>query len=200
MLRVRIVAVTPQEAESVSAQLAACGFDVEVVTPDFPSETHADFELHLQRSTVRQSVMRTAAETVPEMVMVAPGLLARREIATPKIPPRRVAAIEQQELAATGTCAETRLAPVAVMVTHSGGETQAVRAQETVPAEAGFATALRRAQFEAMRGFAAPTERVRQGLLSRLQDPAARLVRALTLARGRTASLAAALLGYFSSR
>lgn len=197
MLRVRIVAVTPQEANSVSAQLAACGFDVEVVTPDFPSETHADFELHLERSTVRQSVMRAAAEAVPEMVMVAPGLLARREIAVPKIPPQRVVAMAQQALAATGTGAETRLAPAAVMATHSGVETQAVRAE---PAEVGFAAALRRSQFEAMRGFAAPTERVRQGFRSRLQDPVARFARILASARGRTASLTAALLGYFSSR
>jgi hypothetical protein len=200
MLRVRVIAATPKEAESVCAQLVTCGFDVEIATPNFPAEGHVDFELHLERSTVRQSVLRAAAETVPEMVMVAPGLLARREIAIPKIPPQRAVAVSQAELAATGTCAEAGLAPVEVKVIRSGGSPNAGVIPEAVSAEIRFVGAVRQAQVEAMRGFASPREKATHSLLSQMHAPAARCLRVLTLALGRGVSLAGAFLGYLSSR
>jgi len=197
MLRVRVVSPTPADAEAVSAQLVARGFDVEVASADMPSGTAVDFELHLERSTIREAVLRAGSQRVPQMLVVAPGLLARREIATPKVGCERQASYEQDELAATGTYGPASALPLEVKVISSGDGEGRFR-QDSDTMEERFLFAVRKAQFEAMRGFAPPVERRRASAIEKAEQLAVRLyrsrfVRNLPVALGRAASLAAAL-------
>jgi hypothetical protein len=201
MLRVRVVSPTPADAEAVSAQLVERGFDVEVASADVPSGAAVDFELHLERSTIREAVLRAGSEQFPKMMVVAPGLLARREIAISKVACQQEAAYAQDELAATGTYGPASALPLEVKVV-SLGEGKGRFSQDAM--EECFLLAVRKAQFEAMRGFAAPTERNRASVFVKAEQLAARVCRArfirnLPVALGRAASLAAALFGSISS-
>jgi hypothetical protein len=174
---------------------------VEVASADMPSGTAVDFELHLERSTIREAVLRAGSERFPKMMVVAPGLLARREIAISKVACQREAAYEQNELAATGTYGPASALPLEGRVIPLGDGKGRFMHDAM---EECFLLAVRKAQFDVMRGFAPPTERNRASMFVKAEQFAARLHRArlirnLPVALGRAASLAAAFFGSISS-
>jgi hypothetical protein len=135
------------------------------------------------------------------MMVVAPGLLARREIAISKVACQSEAAYEQDELAATGTYGPASVLPLEVKLIPLGEGKGRFRQDAT---EECFLLAVRKAQFEVMRGFAPPTERNRTSMFVKAEQFAARVHRArfirnLPVALGRVASLAAAFFGSISS-
>jgi hypothetical protein len=202
MLRVRVVSSTPADAEAVSAQLVERGFDVEVASADVPSGTAVDFELHLERSTIREALFRAGSEQFPKMMVVAPGLLARREIAISEVACPSEAAYEHDELAATGTYGPASARPLEGKVIPLG-DGKGRFMQDAM--EECFLLAVRKAQFEVMRGFASPTERNRASVFVKAEQFAvrvyrARFIRNLPIALGRAASVAAAFWGSLSHR
>jgi hypothetical protein len=63
---------------------------------------------------------------------------------------------------------------------HSGGDTKADLTPDTLSSEVRFAAAVRKAQSDAMSGFAAPTEKVRQSSAARTNHGVPRVFRGLT--------------------
>jgi len=84
-------------------------------------------------------------------------------------------------LGATERYAEVRLAPVEFRVIDSGDHTEADLAPDALSAEVRFAAAVRKAQFDAMCGLAAPAEKVRQRSSARTNHGVPRLFRSLTV-------------------
>jgi hypothetical protein len=84
------------------------------------------------------------------------------------------------ECAATGRYAEAGLALVEFKVIHSRADTEADLATDTHSEEVRFEAAVRKAQFDAVSGFAAPAEKVRQSSSERTNPGVPRVLRGLT--------------------
>jgi hypothetical protein len=72
------------------------------------------------------------------------------------------------------------LALAEVTVIHSGTDTEADQAPDALSEEVRFEAAVRKAQFDAVCGFAAPAEKVRQSSSARTNPGVPRVLRGLT--------------------